>query len=118
VRFNHTKCIFCASCEEVCPDDAIKMANRYNIATKNKGEAISEAKLELTNCLGCGAVFVSPKHIQSISERILEKASEYSDFHDSIGRFMMLCENCKTSIENIRSAKELLLELGLKSKSS
>lgn len=31
---------------------------------------------------------------------------------------MMLCENCKTSIENVRSAKELLLKLDLKSKSS
>jgi formate hydrogenlyase subunit 6/NADH:ubiquinone oxidoreductase subunit I len=118
VKFDHTKCIFCGFCEEVCPDDAIEMATRYNIATKNKGEAMSEAKLKLTNCLGCGAFFVSSKHLQSISERILEKASEYGDFHDSIERFTMLCENCKTSIENTRSAKELLLKLDLKSKSS
>jgi len=118
VMFDHTKCVFCSFCEDVCPDDAIEMATRYNIATKNKGEAMSEAKLKLTNCLGCSALFVSPKHIRSISERILEKVSEYSDLHDSIGRFMMLCENCKTSVENIRSAKELLLKLDIKSKSS
>jgi uncharacterized protein with PIN domain len=94
------------------------MATRYNIATKNKGEAISEAKLGLTSCTSCGALFVSPKHIQSITERILEKVSEYSDFHDSIGKSMMLCKNCKTSIENARSAKELLLKLDLKTKPS
>jgi len=118
VKFDHTKCIFCGFCEEVCPDDAIEMATRYNIATKNKGEAISEARLRLAKCTSCGALFVSPKHLQSISERILEEVDEYSDFRDSIGRSMMLCENCRTSIENIRSAKELLFRLDMKSKSS
>jgi Ni,Fe-hydrogenase III small subunit/NAD-dependent dihydropyrimidine dehydrogenase PreA subunit len=118
VKFEHTKCIFCASCEEVCPDDAIEMATRYNIATKNKGEATSEARLRLAKCASCGAFFVSPKHLQSISERILEEVGEYSDFCDSIGKAMMLCKNCRTSIENIRSAKELLLKLDIKSKSS
>jgi membrane-bound hydrogenase subunit mbhJ len=118
VKFNHTKCIFCATCEEICPDDAIKMATRYNIATKNKGEAISEARLRLAKCASCGAFFVSPKHLQSISERILEEVGEYSDFRDSIGKAMMLCKNCRTSIENMRSAKELLFRLDMKSKSS
>jgi Ni,Fe-hydrogenase III small subunit len=115
VRFDHTKCIFCAFCDEVCPDDAIEIATRYNTATKNKGEAIDEAKLRLANCTSCGALFVSPKHLQSISERILEKVSEYSDFRDPIGRSMMLCENCRTSIGNIRSAKGLLFRLEKKS---
>jgi predicted RNA binding protein with dsRBD fold (UPF0201 family) len=87
------------------------MAARYNIATKNKGEAVSEAKLRLANCLGCGALFVSPKHIQSISERILEEVSGYSDFRDSIKKAMMVCKNCRTSIENARSVKELLFRL-------
>lgn len=111
VKFDHTKCIFCASCEEICPEDAIEMATRYNVVTKNKGEATSEAKLGLAKCVGCGALFVSPKHLQSISERIFEEASEYSDFRDSIEKAMMSCKNCRTSVENIGSAKELLFRL-------
>jgi len=118
VRFDYTKCVFCAFCEEICPDDAIEMATRYNTATKNKDEAMDGAKLRLTKCASCGALFVPLKHLQSISVRILEKVSEYSDFRDSIERSMMLCGNCITSIGNIRSAKELLLKLDLKSKSS
>jgi len=111
VRFSHTKCIFCATCEEVCPDDAIEMAARYNIATKNKAEAIGEAKLRLASCASCGALFVSPKHIQSITERIFEEVGEYSDFRNSVGKAMMLCKNCRTLIENIMSAKGLLFKL-------
>jgi membrane-bound hydrogenase subunit mbhJ len=111
VRFNHTKCIFCATCEEVCPEAAIEMAARYNTATENKDEAISEAKLRLASCASCGALFVPQKYIQSITERILEDVSEYRDLHDSIGKSMMLCKNCRTLIENTRSAKGLLFRL-------
>jgi Ni,Fe-hydrogenase III small subunit/NAD-dependent dihydropyrimidine dehydrogenase PreA subunit len=111
VRFNHAKCIFCATCEEVCPEDAIEMAARYNVVAKNKAEAMSEAKLKLASCVSCGALFVSPKHIQNIIERILEDVSEYMDLRDSIRKSMMLCKNCRTLIENARSAKGLLFKL-------
>ncbi len=111
VRFSHAKCIFCARCEEVCPEDAIKMATRYNIAAKDKGEMMDEAKLELAKCTNCGALFVPSKQLQKISERILEDIGKYREFRGAIEKSMGICQNCRTLLENIKTAKSLLFSL-------
>ena len=111
VKFDYSKCIFCASCEEICPDDAIEMAARYQVVTKNKAEAVDEAKVELLKCAGCGAFSISKRQIDSVIERINEDVPQYVKLQGEIGRAAGLCLICRDRLENVRAAKSLLYRL-------
>ena len=51
VKFTHKDCIFCATCQEVCPTEAVELTYREKSWFKDKEAAISEANIELKNCL-------------------------------------------------------------------
>ncbi len=111
VRFEYAKCISCAFCEEACPEDAVKLAVRYPLAVKSKGEAVDEAELALAKCASCGTPFVPPGQLTSAAKRIMEGVPEYVESRYAIERSMMLCLNCRSRLESIKGAKGLLLDL-------
>lgn len=111
VSFYYDKCIFCGLCEEACPEEAISLVPEYHLEVRDREMAATTTELELARCGSCGSFFDSPRQFKSAIERIIKQVEEYEEFRDLLRQWMETCPKCRGTLENIKRAKSLLLEL-------
>lgn len=115
VKFTHKDCICCATCEEVCPSEAIELTYKDKLWFADKEAAISEATVELKQCLLCGLPFTSSRQIDWAIKKIEEKLPISQEAHDQLLQNSSICTDCrKKSINGVKEAKKILVSLALR----
>lgn len=69
------RCTFCAHCQEACPEEAIKMTNKFEIAVPTREDPAARVitELDLLKCKNCGTPYVTRKLVDRTYERLMEK---------------------------------------------
>jgi hydrogenase-4 component H len=75
VQVFHFRCTFCAHCEESCPEEAIKMSNKFEltVSDRNDPKAYVNTDLKMLSCKSCGKPFLPEKMQKKAFERLSEK---------------------------------------------
>jgi formate hydrogenlyase subunit 6/NADH:ubiquinone oxidoreductase subunit I len=75
VQVFHFRCTFCAHCEECCPEEAIKLSNKFEltVADRNDPKAYVNTDLKMLFCKSCGTSFLPEKMQKRAFERLSEK---------------------------------------------
>ena len=98
VRVFLGRCLFCGRCEEICPEEAIKLTEEFELAYVQESEgAYVENEVELAACRVCGTPFAPGKHLERIRERILENIdpSERESISRDMDVYLYACPNCR-----------------------
>lgn len=69
------RCTFCAHCQEACPEEAITMTNKFELAVPKREDPGARVltDLELLRCKKCGTPFAARKFVDRAYERLMEK---------------------------------------------
>jgi formate hydrogenlyase subunit 6/NADH:ubiquinone oxidoreductase subunit I len=69
------RCAFCGYCQEICPEEAIKLTKTFEITINNPNEreAYITTELDLLKCKNCGKYFATKKFIDRTYQRLIEK---------------------------------------------
>ncbi|MEM0084764.1 MAG: 4Fe-4S binding protein [Candidatus Methanomethylicia archaeon] len=113
---NLNKCVFCRRCADVCPEDALKLTSKFELASSIKSELMVSNDVELIKCVNCGGYFAPGRQLKRIAERLEKnltevKAIEY--LHEDLQKYLYLCCNCRKSLSlklNIHTRKHVLLK--------
>lgn len=111
VRLQHDKCVFCGLCEEACPEEAIRLVQEYRLEVRNRSQAVSTAEIELAKCSVCGSFFASPRQAENALGRVIKRVEKYREFRDLLRKWLETCPKCRGTLENIKRAKSLMVEL-------
>ncbi|MGC8935807.1 MAG: 4Fe-4S dicluster-binding protein [Candidatus Methanomethylicaceae archaeon] len=92
------RCTFCAHCQEACPEEAIKLTERFEVALPmdELGAHVS-TELELLRCERCGTPYSTKRMVDRTYERLMEKIdplvkeSVLGDYR----RLMGYCPECR-----------------------
>lgn len=108
-----TKCVFCGRCQEICPEDAIKLTNEFELSGSNKSEIVTKLELSLSNCENCGALITTVRQLDRIQERVLENINQkIRDIaREDLSKYLHLCKNCRRKLSyqlNIHTRKHYL----------
>ncbi|MCX8168663.1 MAG: 4Fe-4S binding protein [Candidatus Methanomethylicia archaeon] len=116
LTINLNKCVFCRRCAEICPEDALELTNKFELASNVKSDLTVSNDVELVKCINCYTYFVSGRQLERIVERLKEnlketKAIEY--LHEDLQKYLYLCQNCRKTLSlklNIHTRKHVLFE--------
>ena len=112
VRFMRKDCIFCASCQEVCPSEAVELRFGDRVWFQGKETSTSEARLPLRTCLLCGAPYVPDAQLNWALRRVDEKLDLGADDRSRWQRSVNICMQCRRkSLSEVREAKRILASL-------
>ena len=92
------QCLFCGRCEEICPEEAVKLTEKFELAYSQESEgAYVENEVELAECKVCGTPFAPVKHLDRIRERVLENIdpSERESISKDMDVYLHACPNCR-----------------------
>ncbi len=98
VDVNYTRCLFCARCEEVCPEvGGITLSDKFELALTNKAKAHVSIKHKMIKCKGCGEPVTTSKQLERIKERILGKVdpSIPEEITQDLPKYLELCPDCR-----------------------
>ncbi|MDI9643721.1 MAG: 4Fe-4S dicluster domain-containing protein [Candidatus Verstraetearchaeota archaeon] len=72
------RCTFCAHCQEACPEEAIKMTDKFEIAVAKREDPSARVvtELDLLKCKICGTPYASKKFVDRAYERLMEKIDQ------------------------------------------
>jgi F420-non-reducing hydrogenase iron-sulfur subunit len=62
----HSRCVRCATCEEVCPVDAVKVVPRFDLADFLSDERRAAVELRLVVCERCGRPVAPQKQLEHL----------------------------------------------------
>ena len=65
-------CIMCGRCEDICPEEAIKLTREFELSYAKQTRPYVENKLELKKCKNCGKYYATAKHLEAIRRRVAE----------------------------------------------
>lgn len=80
-------CMYCKECEEICPQEAIKVVPAFELLSFFKGNPTEDLQLELQPCSSCGNYFATPKHVMLVKSKA-EPSITPQDMWN-------LCPNCR-----------------------
>ncbi|MCS7366022.1 MAG: 4Fe-4S dicluster domain-containing protein [archaeon GB-1867-035] len=108
-----SKCIFCGRCQEICPEDAIKLTTDFELANNVKGQLIVRLELPLFKCENCGTPITTERQLNKIEERILTQINaQIKDIaKEDLSKYLHLCKNCRRKLSyklNIHTRKHYL----------
>jgi len=109
-----TKCIFCGRCEEICPEEAIRLTSEFELASSSKNSLIVKIELPLAKCRNCGSPITTDKQLARIRERLLMELSANAKkiAEEDIPKYLYLCRNCRRKLSyklNIHTRKLYLI---------
>lgn len=70
MRIDHGLCIFCRSCQDICPWEGIVLTTKFELATLDRRESYDEVEHDLVLCEDCGNVITTRKHMEEIRKKI------------------------------------------------
>ena len=119
MRVNYGLCIYCATCEEVCPEEGVRLTGEYRAFFKSKEEMVKGIEVPLRRCANCGRPFATDKQLEACLNRLLERAGHvYERLLEEVKRLMSYCPDCRHVVANLRASKALLTEADLAAKSA
>ena len=72
ITLNYDTCIFCGNCAEGCTtEDGIKLSDKWDLATLDRGSLAETKEYELQLCEKCGEVIGTKKHLVWLYENIV-----------------------------------------------
>ncbi|SLN30518.1 NADH-plastoquinone oxidoreductase subunit [Pseudoruegeria aquimaris] len=94
LRFQEDACLQCGICRTICPEKAIALEPRMNLADTALAQVVLHEE-EPYACIECGALF----GVKSTVERIVEQlAGKHPMFADSdAGKMIRMCDNCRVN---------------------
>jgi len=100
IKIYYVRCIFCGRCEEICPEEAIKLSDKFELATTNKNETYVIIDRELTKCENCGAPITTARQSSRVRERVLENidAVVRDTISGDMEKYMKLCPECRRKL--------------------
>lgn len=104
MKIDHGLCIFCRTCQDVCPWDGIELTQTYEMATLDKTTAFDRIEHDLVRCEGCGGVITTRKHMEKIGEAIKDVGLIDKDRK----AIETLCTSCKRK-SIARTMKETMM---------
>ena len=55
--YDGSRCTYCGRCADVCPEDAITMTDKFEIATDDKNDINETMELFMLTCQRCGRCY-------------------------------------------------------------
>jgi hydrogenase-4 component H len=55
--YDGSRCTYCGRCEELCPEDAIEMTGRFELATDSQDDLTETMELFMLTCQRCGRCY-------------------------------------------------------------
>lgn len=98
-KLDYSRCTYCARCEDVCPEKAMRLNNRFELATSKKEDLTMTVSLKMAGCSLCGRPFTP--------ERLLKKTIEKlagDEFGPESQEWLTWCPECRKT----RTAKALV----------
>jgi len=104
-------CRTCRRCEEMCPQEAIKISTGFELGAFLSGEATDDLDLELRKCRICGNFYSTSKQLEYIRKKIAEDSPDIGmegiDFPED---FFEICPECRREIVAERMKHQSNLE--------
>jgi len=118
VQVFHFRCTYCAHCEECCPEEAIKMSKKFELAVtdKNDPKAYVNTDLKMLSCKACNRPYLPEKMQKRVFERLSEKIDPkvkgivVEDYHKTEG-FCPDCKRARGVILDTHTKKHVWLEV-------
>ena len=98
IDVSYMRCLFCARCEEVCPEEGgITLSDKFELATTNKAEAHVSIRHKIQSCKGCDATVTTSKQLERIRERVLGKTDPPipEEITRDLPKYLELCTECR-----------------------
>ena len=97
INIPHTRCIYCGRCEDICPDEGIKLSNTFELATENKEQAFVSIEFDMKKCQGCNAPITTFQQVDKITERILNEIDlQIKEIvSQDLSKYRDLCVECR-----------------------
>jgi len=101
IIINYGDCIYCGECEYNCHDNAINLSNKPCNASLEKDNLINITQIKLSPCRLCGSYFIPTRQLDQLFEKIDDEEIRY---------YLGICHKCRSNIDRIKRAKEILSE--------
>jgi len=117
MRVNYGLCIYCATCEEICPEEGgVKLTGEYKAFFKGKDEMVKGIEVPLRKCANCGRPFATDKQLEACLRRIMERSGDvFGPLAEELKAMMSYCRDCRHTVANVRAGKALLIRASLAS---
>jgi len=111
MRVNHGLCIYCATCEEICPEEGVKLTGEYRAWFKGKEDMVKGIEVPMARCANCGRPYATNRQLEACLRRLVERAGKtYEPLMDEVKKFMSYCPDCRHLVANLRAEKALLIK--------
>lgn len=95
------RCTFCGHCQELCPEEAIKLTQNFEVAFfgESSQNHIS-TELELLTCKRCGKPYATKKMLERTYERLVERIDPLvrDVVSNDYEKAMHYCTDCKRAL--------------------
>ena len=98
VRISLGMCLMCGRCEDICPEEAIRLTKEFELAySKPEGEPRVENEIRLKACKNCGKTYTTTKHLEAIKRRVSESIdpSVKEVVLRDMGVYLDYCPDCR-----------------------
>ncbi len=96
VRFQETACLQCGICEATCPENAITLEPRLNLANEAMTHVVLHEE-EPFDCISCGKPFGVRSTIERIVEKLEGKHWMYTSSDNS--KLIQMCDDCRVNAQ-------------------
>jgi coenzyme F420-reducing hydrogenase delta subunit/formate hydrogenlyase subunit 6/NADH:ubiquinone oxidoreductase subunit I len=104
-------CRTCRRCEEICPQEAVKIKTGFELGAFLSGEAINDIDLKLRECRICGNRFSTAAQLDFVRKRLEENNMEVELEGISLkDAFFNICPECRREIMAVRMKNQANME--------
>ncbi|MDH5806798.1 MAG: 4Fe-4S dicluster domain-containing protein [Candidatus Verstraetearchaeota archaeon] len=111
------RCTFCAHCQELCPEEAIKLTQNFEVVFFNESpQAHISTELELLTCKKCGRPYTTKRMLERTYERLIEKINPLvreivSNDYKKAKDYCIDCRRALSIVLDIHTKKYVWLEV-------
>ncbi len=99
--YDASRCTYCGRCAEVCPEDAITMTTRFELATEDREDITERLELFMLTCQRCGRCYGME------NSNVLERMDLQGYRYDSLETRAMIRKTTYTFDEDLLKETEV-----------